>query len=197
MIKIKDRYIIKNLLFKRSKLQDEYVKASAEVADRHEANYIRKYKRSYNLLTVWYTLLVSYIVIYLIFFLNQLEDKKIGVIVLSILGGLLLGFLGLIIFLKIKIYKLKIIWDKDLSEVYKIRDEANNYGEKAAKQGIIIMAITENSYILNLDELTQQKEFIKILYEYVDAINKYYINATIDDYIDYYKKWEIDYYQVI
>lgn len=189
MIRINNRDEIRTLLLKRSKLQEQYVKACAKTAEDHEANYIRHYKKDYNLLTVWYFLLVGYIVLLLLFYLSKAQDKTTWITILSIIGAALLAFLGLIIYRINYAKKLKKAWDEDLHQANLLRDEANKYGEHAAKLGIMIMALSEHSYILDLPESEQQNKWKQIIYEYIDAINKYYKGATIEDYLDYFQMW--------
>lgn len=194
MIKVNNRNDVKSLLLKRSKLQEQYIKACAKTAEDHESNHIRHYKKDYNLLTIWYFLLLGYIVLLLLYYLSDTKDNAIWITVISIIGASMLGFLTYILFRIKNTKKLKRAWDVDLHQANLIRDEANKYGEKAAKLGIMIMAITEHNYLLDILDCEQEIQWRKLLYEYVDAINEYYKGATIDDYIEFYKVWETKYY---
>ena len=51
--------------------------------------------------------------------------------------------------------------------------------------------LNENYYeIMKINDPIKQKQiWKKLVYEYVDAINGYYNNATIDDYLRYYNQW--------
>lgn len=197
MIRINDRYEIKNILLKRSKLQEKYVNAMVDTAAIHEHNYIHKKKKADNKLTIWYFLLVGYILMLAFFYLYEIIKKDYGIIIIAVVGVALFGFLVFVLSLFKKTKQLKNDWELDKAKDKYILDEANAQGKLAATLAIQIMAITDHMYMVDYNGEDRVIKWQIILYEYVDAINQYYNGANIEDYIEYYKKWELEYYKKV
>jgi hypothetical protein len=194
MIKIKEEQLIPKLLYKRSKLQEQFVNVNAETTMVYETDYLLKNKKANKLLTLWMLFLIICFLIILEFFLNDILTETIGIVVTILIGVLVLLFGMYILFLFYNNKKLRDIWDEDIKKDNKILEEANSYGKEAAILGLQIMVLNKHYYeITNInDPIMQKQEWKKLVYEYVDAINGYYSNATIDDYLRYYNQWRQD-----
>lgn len=191
MIKIKEEHLIPKLLYKRSKLQEQFVNVNAKTSMVYETDYIEKNKKANKKLTIWMLFIIIYILILLELFLNDLLTQSIGIVIASIVGAFILIFGIYIFILFYRNKKLKDIWDEDIRNDNKILEEANSYAKEAAILGLQIIVLNENYYeIMKINDPIKQKQiWKKLVYEYVDAINGYYNNATIDDYLRYYNQW--------
>jgi len=191
MIKIKEEHLIPKLLYKRSKLQEQFVNVNAKTSMVYETDYIEKNKKANKKLTIWMLFIIIYILILLELFLNDLLTQSIGIVIASIVGAFILIFGIYIFILFYRNKKLKDIWDEDIKNDNKILEEANSYAKEAAILGLQIIVLNENYYeIMKINDPIKQKQiWKKLVYEYVDAINGYYNNATIDDYLRYYNQW--------
>jgi hypothetical protein len=129
------------------------------------------------------------------FYLYDILNKTYGIIITIILGVSLISFLIFIGNLFRNATKLKKAWDVDSKKDLLILEEINKCSEEIARLGLMIMTITEHSYILSLHEEEKKSKWETLIYEYVDAIDKYYKGANIEDYINFYLKWDQEHKQ--
>lgn len=185
--------IYQDMTAKRDKLRESYALQETKLATKYNPLVLKAKKRAKNFIHFWLYSIVLLIIVFLT--LHKKLSLPEVIATLSLVG---LGVIALLVLAILFRYKREAIineFNETSAKNQLIKEEVYKLNYELAKLAIAVITYSEHHDELNLisDEKELERRFKELYYLYHDAINSIYNNkATIEDYIDYYYKWEND-----
>ena len=184
-----DRY--RKLTSKRDKLREEYANKEMALGLKYNPVILKAKKKAKNF---WHYFLYSVVLLIIVFLLlNKKLKQTESIIILSVIGLLAIGLLILTFIFRYKREVLINEFNEASNENQDLKNKIYQYNYELASLSIAIICYSEQCKKLNkITDIEERNRYFKELYYlYHDAIDSYYNHkATIEDFMDYYNKWE-------
>lgn len=183
--------IYEEMMAKRDKLREVYAQEEEKIFEIHNPIIANARKRAKNFFHYFIYSIVILIVVFLSLNYKLSEPGSIATLVIIGIGNLTV--LGVAILFRIK-RELAIKKFNEASEKNQVlKDEVIKLNKELANLAIALISYSEYHDELSLikDEEELKRRFQEIFYLYNEEINALYnYKANVDDYLDYYFKWE-------